>query len=154
MIEGGVRPRRCAVAAFASLRHSGLHVVRVGGALVVLQMARDASGVGQVVIPIDVTLRTLQRKVRPTQREARLAVIECGIRPRGSGVAAFAGLRHACLRVIGVGGALVLLEVARHACSDSKVEVSIDVALSAGRGDMYPGQRETGLAVIKSGVGP
>ena len=81
VIESGIRPGRRAVAGFASLRHSSLHVVGIGGALVVLQVARDAGGVGQVVISIDVALRTLQRDVRACEREAGLSVIEGRVCP-------------------------------------------------------------------------
>ncbi len=47
-----------------------LHVVGVGCALEVFQMAGDATGVGQLVISIDVALRALQRDVRSGQRES------------------------------------------------------------------------------------
>ena len=67
------------MAAFTSLRHSSLHVVGIGRALKVLQVAGDTCGIGQVVISVDVALRTLQRDMRPGQREAGLVVIECGI---------------------------------------------------------------------------
>jgi len=69
-------------------------------------------------------------------------------------VATLTGLRHSGLHVIGVGGSLIVLEVARHARGDSEVEVSIDVALSARRGDVHSSQWETGLAVIERGVSP
>jgi hypothetical protein len=142
------------VAGFANLRHSGLHVVGIGRSLIVLQMAGDARGVGQVVISVDMTLCTLQRDVRPGQREAGLAVVKRGIRPRCGRVAACASLRHARLYVIRVGGSLIVLEMTRHASGDSEVEVSVDMALCARRGDVNSGQRETGLAVIEGGIGP
>ena len=44
-------------------------------------MARDACGVGQVVVSVDVALRTLQRNVGAIEREASLIVVESGIRP-------------------------------------------------------------------------
>ena len=58
------------MAALARLRDSGLHVVGVGCALEIFQVAGDATGVRQVVIPIDMALRTLQWDVRSSQREA------------------------------------------------------------------------------------
>ena len=154
VIECGIRPGRRAMAAFTSLRHSSLHVVGIGRSLKVLQVARDARGVGQVVISVDMTLRALQRDVRPGQRETRLAMIESGVRPRCRRVATLAGLRHARLHVIRVGGSLVVLEVAKHASGDSKVEVAVDVTLCARRGEVYSSQREAGLAVIEGGIGP
>lgn len=56
--------------ALTRLWDPSLHMVGVGCSLEVFQVARDATGVGQVVIPIDVALRTLQRDVRPGQRES------------------------------------------------------------------------------------
>lgn len=70
MVEGGISPGGGAVAALASLRDRGLNVIRIGRALIVLQMARDTCGVGEVVISVDVTLRALQWDVRPGQGEA------------------------------------------------------------------------------------
>ena len=154
VVESGIRPGRRGVAGFARLRHSGLHMVGIGCSLIVLQVAGDAGGVGQAVISINVALRTLQRDVRAGQRKAGLAVIEGRVCPGRSGVATLAGLRQGGLQVIGVGGPLIVLEVARHASSHSQVEVSVDVTLRARSGDVHPGQRETGLAVVEGGIGP
>lgn len=154
VIEAGIGPGRCAVAAFASLRHAGLHVVGIRGALEVLQVTRDAGGIGQVVVPVDVTLRALQGHVRTGQREACLGVIEGGIRPRCGSVAALAGLRHARLYVIRVVGSLVVLEVAGHAGGISQVVVPVDMTLRTLGSDVRSGQRKTGLGVVKRGVGP
>lgn len=129
-------------------------MIGIGSALIVLQVARDAAGVGQVVISVDVTLSALQRDVRTGQRKAGLAVIEGRVCPRRGGVAALTGLRHAGLHVIGVGCSLVVLEVARDARRDSQVEVSIEVTLGAWRCDVHAGQREAGLAVIEGRIGP
>ena len=79
VIEARISPGRGVVAALARLWYSGLHMVGIGRALKVLQVARHAGGVGQVVISVDVALRALQRDVRPGQREAGLAVIERSI---------------------------------------------------------------------------
>jgi hypothetical protein len=56
-------------------------VVGVGRSLIILQVTRDASGVGQVVISIDMALRTLQRNVGATERETSLVVVEGRVRP-------------------------------------------------------------------------
>ena len=49
----------------AGLREAGLHVIWLGRALEVLQMAADASRIraGQVVIVVDVTLHALHGRV-------------------------------------------------------------------------------------------
>jgi hypothetical protein len=71
------------VARLASLREARSHVVRIGGALEILQVTVDAGGVcvGQVVIVIDVTLGALHRGVRAGQREPRRGVIETRVSP-------------------------------------------------------------------------
>ena len=65
MVEGRVPPGRSVVAALASLRDSRLNVVGIGRALKVLQVTRQAAGIGRVVISVDVTLGALQRGMRP-----------------------------------------------------------------------------------------
>ena len=52
------------MAVLASLRKACLYVIRVGGCLVILHMAGDACGIGQLVISVDVTQGALQRGVR------------------------------------------------------------------------------------------
>jgi len=56
VIETRVPPIHRAVTNLTGLRHPGLHVVRVRGALVILQVTGHAGGIGQVVVPIDVAL--------------------------------------------------------------------------------------------------
>ena len=129
-------------------------MVGIGRALEVLQVTRDAGGVGQVVVPVDVALRALQGHVRSGQGEARLGVIEGGIRPRCGSVASLAGLRHARLYVIRVVRSLIILEVARHTGGISQVVVPVDVTLRALSSHVRSGKRETGLAVIECGIGP
>lgn len=70
MVEGRIPPGRSVVAALTSLRYSSLHVVGIGCALEVLEVAGHASRSGQVVVSADVALRTLQWHVRPGQWEA------------------------------------------------------------------------------------
>lgn len=154
VIESGIRPGHRGVAGFARLRHSSLHVIGVGRSLVVLQMAGDACGVGEAVVSVDVALRTLQRDVRAGQREAGLAVIEGRVGPGRRSVATLAGLRQGGLHVIGVGGSLIVLEVAGHASSYRQAVVAVHMTLRAWGRDVHTGQRETSLAVIESGIGP
>ena len=58
------------MAALTRLWDRSLNMVGVGCALEVFQVAGDTTGVGQLVISIDVALRTLQRDVRSGQRES------------------------------------------------------------------------------------
>ena len=59
VIERRSIPRGGAVAGIACLRESGLYVIRIRGALVILQVARRTRSRGQTVISIHVTLRAL-----------------------------------------------------------------------------------------------
>ena len=89
MIEGRARPGRGVVALGARLREARLHVVRLRGALKVLQVSAHAGLIraGLVVVAIHVTLRALHRGVRPRQREAGRRVVKLRARP-GRGVMA------------------------------------------------------------------
>ena len=71
-------------------------MIRVGGAIKVRLVATDARGVssGQVVIAIHVALRTLQRRMRASEREPGGRVIERCIAPSGCGVALLASRRE------------------------------------------------------------
>lgn len=129
-------------------------MVGISRALIVLQVARDASGIRQVVVAVHVALRALQRDVSPSQRKAGGRVIESGVRPGRRAVAGFASLRHSGLHVIGIGRPLVILQVARDARSVGQVVISVDVALRTLQRNVRPTQREAGLAVIEGGVSP
>ena len=71
------------MALLAGLRKSGLHVVRLRGALEIFQMAAHAGGVcaREVVIVVHVALDALHRGVRACQREAGGGVIKRRTRP-------------------------------------------------------------------------
>ena len=100
------------MAVLARLREACLHVIRVGRCLVILQMAGDACGIGQVVVSVDVALRARGGHVHSAQRETGLAVIECRVRPRRGVVASGAGRGNSGLHVVRVGRALVILLMA------------------------------------------
>ena len=58
-------------------------VIRIGRALIVLQMATNAGGGAQIVVVVDVTIGTLPRwnRVQAGKREGRGIVVERSIRP-------------------------------------------------------------------------
>jgi len=68
------------LAGLGEIRH---HVIRIRGALVVLQVARHASRVGQVVVVIYVTIGALPGRdsVQSGQRKASGGVVEAGVCP-------------------------------------------------------------------------
>jgi len=133
-------------------------VIGVGGALEILQVTAHARRIraGEVVVVIDVALHALHRGVRPRQREPGGGMIEDRARP-GRGVMALgARLRESRSHVIGIRGALEILQVATHASrvSTCQTVIVVDVALYALHGGMSPRQREARSRVIKRGPGP
>jgi len=105
-------PRDRGVTGVASRGESALRVARVGRALVVLHVAGRAGSGVQCVVAVHVTLRALQGRVRPGEREPGAGMIECRARPRGGVVASLTGLRKLRLHVIRIGCALEILQVA------------------------------------------
>ena len=116
------------VAALASLRESGLHMVWIIGRLVILQMAGRATCVRQRVVLVDVALRTLQWNMCASQCEACGRMIKAGI-PICGGVTRLASLRKSCLHMIWVGRALEIFQVTGGAARVGNVVVVVHVAL-------------------------
>ena len=53
-------PANCGMADLALLRNSSRHVIRIGCALVIPQMASDARCAGEIKVPVAMALLTLQ----------------------------------------------------------------------------------------------
>ncbi len=70
MIKLSWLPSRRVVAHLARLRESLLGMVGIVGALIILQVTGNTTGVGQVVVIVDVTLGTGRSRVRTGQGEA------------------------------------------------------------------------------------
>ncbi len=136
------------MAVLASLWESCLHVIGIGRRLVAGQVARHAGGVGQVVVSVHVALGTLRGHVGPGQREAGLAVIECGISPRRRRVAGSAGGRDSCLGVIGIRRSLEILHVARNTIRGCAGKLAVHVALGTGDSHVGSGQRELRECIV------
>src|SRR5262249_48194574 len=79
---------------------------------VILQVAGDAGGGGQVEVVVAVALRALQVRVSARQRKTDRVVIETRRFPGGGAVALLAGLRQSERNVGRVGCLLVVLQVA------------------------------------------
>jgi len=150
VIKRGAGPSRTVMALRAVLRESRTHVIGIRGALEVFQVAADASsvGAGQVVVAVHVALRALHGCVRSRQRKARGRVIESRTVPRSRGVALLASDRETGLHVIGIRGALEILEVARAAIRRCTHKLTIDVTLRAGHIHVPAGQREFCKGVV------
>ena len=129
-----------------------------GCGVVVVLVATHASRCGDVVVVIDVAVRTLPRGhgVRPSQRESGGAVVEGCIQPTGGVVALLAGLREVRGHVVRIRRALEILQVTRHTSGAGQVVVVVDVAIDAlprGNG-VRTRQNESGRRVIELAVSP
>jgi len=117
VVEGRVQPVGGVMTGVAGLREVRADVVRIGRALEILQVAVDAGRAGQAVIVVDVAIGTDARRNRMQagERESRVVVVEGRIEPVGGVVAGIAGLREVRRHVVGIRGALEVLQVAVHA---------------------------------------
>lgn len=119
-------------------------MVRIGGALEILQVTTDATGIcaGQVVVPVHMALRALHAGVCSGEREARAAVVKRRIVPGTRVVALLAGRRESRLHVIWIGRAIEILHVARNAVGRGSHKLTVDMALSTGHVHVPTRQRE------------
>ena len=133
VIEGSGCPVRCRVALITGLRDASLCVIRIVGVLEIGQMAIHANRVraGQVVVVVDVALRTLDGGVRTGQREAGGRVIKRGVQPACGRMALLTGGRESGLDVVRVGCAIEIFHVARGTIGRCAHELTVDVALRA-----------------------
>jgi hypothetical protein len=145
VIKGSASPIRRVVTLLASLGEIRLHVVGVSSGLVVLQVARHtrAVGAGQIVVAVDVALCARQSGVEAGQGEAGAGVVEGGAAPIRRVMALLASLGKVRLDVIGIGGGLVVLQVARDARRVGEVVVVVDVALRTLQGRVCARQWES-----------
>ena len=92
------------MALLTSLWEARLHVVRIGRALEIFQVAADAGRIraGQVVVAVHVALGALHGGVRAGQREAGGRVIEGRASPRSRTVALLTSLRESGLTWFGL----------------------------------------------------
>ncbi len=121
-------------------------------------MARDTGCTGQVVVVVNVAIRTLTRRhgMRSRQHEAGAVVVEGRVEPRSCVVALVASLREIRGHVVRIRRALEILQVAGNAGRTVQRVVVVDVAVRASprRNRMHAGQSESGRGVIKLPVSP
>ena len=151
-------PCRGVVTGFTRLRKATGNVVRVRRTIEILQVTRDARDAGQVVVVIDVAIRALSRRhrVRSGQSEVDHRVIESRRGPGNRGMALLAGRGKICRDVIGVRGALEILQVTANAGHAGDVVVIVDVAVDAlPRWHSVPSrQRKSDRSVIELRIQP
>ena len=132
MVEGRISPEHGVVAGFARGREARCNVIHWRGRVVVIGlMARHTRGAGQVVVIVDVAIRTLPRRgrVRPGQREPRAVVVERRVQPGRGAMALVASLGEVCRHVIGGRRALVVLQVTGDARRAVQRVVVVNVAV-------------------------
>ncbi len=146
------------MAGLACLREAAGHVIGVRRALKVLQVARNASGAGQVVIAVYVAVSALSRRHGMSARQYEIdhRVIEGRRGPRDDGVTLRASSRKLCRNVIRIRCALIILEMASDASCARQVEgvVRMTVTTLARRHCMASAQWKPNGVVIKSGIEP
>ena len=153
VIERCRLPGSRVVAGIAGLRKTSSHVVGVRGVLEIGQMARDACRAGQVVVVIDVTVRTLPRRnrMRAGQSEIDHGMIEGSWRPGDRGVTLCAIGGKICRDVVGIHRALKIFQVAIDTGCAGQVENVVGMAVSAlaRRYRVPSGQRKPNRRVIE-----
>ena len=135
---------------------SGLDVIGVGGAVVILGVTGITIGGSAGEFPIDVALVASDADVPTREREFReFCVIEDGSHP-SSGVMAGGAIRgEARLNVIGIGGGLEIFRVATVTIRGRTFELSADVARGTFERDVGTGESESRkFQVIKFRANP
>ena len=129
VIEGCGSPIRSAVADFTLLGEAAGHVIRIVGALIVLEMAAYASRGADAVVAIGMTLAALHIGMGSGQGPPGGRVIEGGGSPIRSAVARLALLRKTSGHVIGILSCLEFCQMATHTSRGGQVVVAIRVTL-------------------------
>jgi hypothetical protein len=159
VVKGAAAPTGGVVALLAGLGEIGSDVARVGRALKVRQVTRNASATGQVIrarraVCGVVALRALQGGMRAGQGEAGAGVVEGCSQPVSRAVALVAGLREIRSQVTWVGR----ISIIRHVASDAgttgqavsaRRTISGVVTLGALKGGMRAGQGKACCGVIE-----
>jgi len=110
-------PGRGRMARLAILRKTKLHVIRIGRALEVLQVTRNARRIRDVVIVVHVAIHALPRGygVGPSQWKTSRGMIELGVKPVVKTVALLARRRESSCHVVRVRRPLEVAGVATEA---------------------------------------
>jgi hypothetical protein len=149
-------PRRRRMAGLARRWEPSGNVVRVRCPLEVLQVAADAISWFSRKLPVEVTAAARHGDVCSSQRKAgdHVVVETRGGSPGAGVMACLTGLREHSLRVVGIGGALKILQVARSTVRVRQFVVAVDVAAQARRGCVRARQWEPREGVIELRIEP
>ncbi len=160
VIEARVQPVRRAMAVLAG-RGEELGLRRMPGIrriVVVLLVAANTGGWerGVVIIHVAVDALTGWYGVRAGQRKRRVVMVKGGIGPYNRVMAKLTLLRKSSTGMIGIRGALEVLQMARDAGGAVQVVIVSNMAVRAlpGRHGMRSGQGEARRIVVELGIGP
>jgi len=122
------------VAEIASLRESGGNVIRIGGRLIILQMAIHASRAGEIVVVVDMAIGALPGRhgVAGRQGKSDGAVIELGVQPVVGSMTAIARGGEVGCDVVRTLGRLEIGGVAGRASRGHRLELAGGSTLVAG----------------------
>ena len=149
VVERSGAPGRCGMADITGLRVAASDVVGVGGVVEVRQMAGDTSRGQGGILTIRMACGARQRKMRAGKSPTGLGVIENRAEPVGGGMAERAILGECRDDVIGIGGLVELGEMTPLALGRRSGELTVQMALRAGRTDVGAGERESHAGVIE-----
>ena len=139
----GIRMTNAAV-----LRKACGHVVRTGRAVEIRQMAGNAGSREPGVHVVFVTLGTSDTDVGACQGKRRIAMVERRALPPGCGVTYAAVLRKACGRVVRIGRAVEIYQMAGDTRSRQPGEHVVFVTLGTSDVDMCASQWERHIVVV------
>ena len=153
VVKRRIRPGNGVVTLIAGLREAGGHVIGIRGSLVILQVTGNAGRAREVVVVVDVAIRTLTRRygMATRQRESHGIVIEVGCKPAVRAVAGAARGREVCRDVIRICGRFEIRGVARIALCRQRNELAASSSLVAGitvDGRMRSGQRKAVIVLL------
>ena len=112
-------------------------------------MACRAGRRSQIVVIVDVTLRTRRGQMRPGKWKSRLGMVECGRLPRCCGVASVARLRESGRHMVGVRRFVEIREMTARTHERQGGVVVVHVTQRTLGSEVCSGQGERGLGVIE-----
>ena len=146
------------VARIAGLRESLRHVTGIRGALEIGKVARNAGIRSQIVVVVDMAIRTSARwhRVHAGQREVDGGVIESRRRPCCGGVTGIASRGEIRRHMAGICRSLEIFQVTAHAGRRVQSVIIVDVTIGAlpRRYRVHAREREPGGAVVEGRVRP
>ena len=154
VIENSAQPTGRGMAGGAGRGETSGDVVRVIGSLVFGFVTAVAVGRKGCVVVVHVTVCASHARVRTSQRERCVVVIERGRGPGGRVVTDVALLREPDRNVIRIGRTLEVFEVTPNASGAGQVVVAVRMALGALQIGVRSGEREAGRRMIERGGSP